>query len=90
MNNFQVTIERVYTTTINVSAASEAEAIIAAQNKLEEQELEQMNVDIADIRVEQFNVERNEEGDELVVGCAKCGRDVYETNDHGHCRKCAR
>lgn len=56
MNNFQVTIERVYTTTINVSAASEAEAIIAAQEGLAEHELEQMNVDIADIQVKRLDV----------------------------------
>jgi hypothetical protein len=136
MNNFQVTFERVYTTTINVSAASEAEAIIAAQEGLAEHELEQMNVDITDIQVKRLDVinkaqlldkvwqvlyahdelisdaertfivntlddacnepssaddvERNEYGDEFVVGCIKCGNDVHETNDSGHCKKCAR
>jgi hypothetical protein len=33
-------------------------------------------------------VERNEHGDEFVVGCAKCGNDVYEVNERGLCNEC--
>ena len=36
------------------------------------------------------DIERNEFGDELVVGCAKCGNDVHSTNNDGHCKKCAK
>ena len=35
------------------------------------------------------DVERNEEGDAFVVGCAKCGEDVYEVDDAGRCADCA-
>jgi hypothetical protein len=33
-------------------------------------------------------IERNEHGDEFVVGCAKCGNDVYEVNEKGLCNEC--
>ena len=35
-------------------------------------------------------IERNEDGDELVVGCAICGEDVHTTNDDGVCKKCSK
>ncbi len=35
------------------------------------------------------DIERNEFGDELVVGCASCGNDVHSTNNDGLCKKCA-
>lgn len=88
---FKVTFFRTYVTTIYVNATTEAEAIIYAQPELDAAELEQMNVDIEDIQVSSVDdVERNEYGDEFVVGCIKCGNDVHETNDNGYCKKCAR
>ena len=36
------------------------------------------------------DIERNEFGDELVVGCARCGNDVHSTNNDGLCKKCAK
>lgn len=56
MYNFQVTFERVYTTTIVVSAEDRADAVIEAQTKLDEQEREQMNVGNVDVRVERLDV----------------------------------
>jgi hypothetical protein len=35
-----------------------------------------------------FDVDRNEYGDELVVGCANCGEDVTATDDNGNCSNC--
>ena len=48
-NSFQVTFERVYTTTIFVNAESLDDAIQQAQEQLAEQELEQMNVDMVSV-----------------------------------------
>jgi hypothetical protein len=41
------------------------------------------------IEDEDDDIERNEFGDELVVGCASCGNDVHSTNNDGLCKKCA-
>jgi hypothetical protein len=42
------------------------------------------------IEDEDDDIERNEFGDELVVGCARCGNDVHSTNSDGLCKKCAK
>jgi hypothetical protein len=34
------------------------------------------------------NIERNEFGDEFVVGCYSCGEDVYEVEESGFCKTC--
>ena len=39
--------------------------------------------------MEVHEVERNEQGDAFVAGCAKCGSDVYEINEKGLCNECA-
>jgi hypothetical protein len=36
------------------------------------------------------DVERNEFGDEYVVGCARCGKDVNSTDINGLCKKCSK
>lgn len=33
-------------------------------------------------------VERNEEGDFLIAGCATCGQDTEHTDIHGNCKNC--
>jgi hypothetical protein len=87
---FKVTFFRTYVTTIYVNATDETEAILYAHPELDEQELEQMNVEVEEIQVSRVDdVERNEEGDAFVVGCAKCGEDVYEVDDAGRCADCA-
>jgi len=34
------------------------------------------------------NIERNEFGDEFVVGCNGCGEDVNEVEENGFCKTC--
>ena len=34
------------------------------------------------------DVERNEFGDEFVVGCYQCGEDVNEVEENGLCKEC--
>lgn len=38
--------------------------------------------------IEDEEIERNEEGDEYVVGCASCGNDVNDVDDNGNCKSC--
>lgn len=45
---------------------------------------------IEDEDEDEDGIERNEFGDELVVGCARCGNDVHSTNNDGLCKKCAK
>lgn len=89
-SRFKVSFFRTYVTTIYVNATDETEAILYAHPDLDEQELEQMNVAVEDIEVSRVDdVERNEYGDAFVVGCVKCGNDVYDVNDRGICEDCA-
>jgi hypothetical protein len=56
-HHYAVTFTREYVTTINVTSEDESSAIVMAHDTLAEQEMEQMNVDITNIKVKKrFNL----------------------------------